>query len=771
VRVQSLVLSFVVLALPAALGAQSDQGAPSAAADAVNPLAPTAHPRLPEDQSRLWMVPEKPRGGQLRELAGLAQAVKLIDDSQFAKALPLLTAPALRHGDLADYATYYRGICELRLDRAADARNTFRDLQQRQLVGYLVEGAALGEAEADEALNDPGSAAAIYERLSKTSTTSPDDVLMRLGRAAATAGDTDRAASAFERVYYEFPMSDLAQQAGDALASLPNVQPIEPGNERYKLEMERAERLFGARKYADAREGYERLQTGAQGDTRELVQLRLAECDYFLRQPRRARDGVMPFIDHASRQAEALFFYAVASRQLGDQDEYLKTVRRLVDQFPGQSWAEEALNNLASRYIIDDDDEQAVATFRELYAKFPDGRYAERAAWKIGWWAYKSGDYAETIQVFERAAARFPRSDYRPAWLYWAGRAHTALDQPSLADERFTLVASDYLNSYYGRLAMNRLKGQSPQLQTIADRTTADTPAIAPPPPNEHVIRVLLGLELYDDAERELRYAQRAWGDTPPVRATLAWVFNQRGDLRAGINAMKRAYPQYMAAGGEDLPTSLLKVLFPIDYWTTIRRYSLAHELDPYLIAALIAQESTFEVDVKSAANAYGLMQLLPSTGRHYARKLGFRRFTRRMLTTAETNIRMGTAYFADLVQQFGGAHFALASYNAGENRVERWISERPGVDREEFIDDIPFPETQNYVKKVLGTAEDYRRLYGPAGAEVSASGPHRPRPAAPLKATHGGKKKVSKASSRKKPTTAGKKVRKKKQKPKGQSS
>jgi soluble lytic murein transglycosylase len=90
------------------------------------------------------------------------------------------------------------------------------------------------------------------------------------------------------------------------------------------------------------------------------------------------------------------------------------------------------------------------------------------------------------------------------------------------------------------------------------------------------------------------------------------------------------------------------------------------------------------------------------------------------MLTTAETNIKMGTAYFADLVRQFGGAHYALATYNAGPNRVARWISERPGVDRDEFIDDIPFPETQNYVKRILGTAEDYRRLYG---SEQVASG------------------------------------------------
>ena len=181
-----------------------------------------------------------------------------------------------------------------------------------------------------------------------------------------------------------------------------------------------------------------------------------------------------------------------------------------------------------------------------------------------------------------------------------------------------------------------------------------------------------------------------------------------------------------MAAGGERLPPAILKVLFPVDYWALIRKYSAERNLDPYMIAALIAQESTFTADVRSSANAYGLMQILPSTGRQYARALKLpKRFSISMLTTAETNIKMGTAYFADLIRQFGGAHYALATYNAGPNRVARWISERPGVDREEFIDDIPFPETQGYVKKILGTAEDYRRLYSTgstAADEVDAT-------------------------------------------------
>jgi soluble lytic murein transglycosylase len=79
-------------------------------------------------------------------------------------------------------------------------------------------------------------------------------------------------------------------------------------------------------------------------------------------------------------------------------------------------------------------------------------------------------------------------------------------------------------------------------------------------------------------------------------------------------------------------------------------------------------------------------------------------------------NVRLGMQDFADRIKQFGEPFLALASYNAGDRAVRRWMQERPGLEREEFIDDIPYPETQNYVKRILGTADDYRRLYSPKG-------------------------------------------------------
>ncbi len=289
------------------------------------------------------------------------------------------------------------------------------------------------------------------------------------------------------------------------------------------------------------------------------------------------------------------------------------------------------------------------------------------------------------------------------------------------------MVIADYRNSYYGRLAVDRMGSRPRPALPVSgggDRGSlaAERPAASAPPPNASLIRALLSVPLYDAALGELRFAQRTWGDSPVIQATMAWIQQQQARvetgterfnlLRGAINRMRRAYPQFMAEGGEHLPRDVQMVIFPLEYRELIERHAAAQRLDPYLVAALVAQESTFVADIRSAANAWGLMQLIPSTARAYARRLKLP-YSARLLRDPEANVRMGTAYLADKITQFGDLHLALASYNAGERAVIRWLAERPGVARDEFIDDIPYPETQGYVKRILGTTEDYRRLYG----------------------------------------------------------
>src|SRR5205823_1307845 len=190
-----------IVALTVAAAAASG-GTPTAQQSAPNDTAalrPTNHPRLPADLAQLWLVPASTKGSNRAgshsaAMTEFAEAVKLEVDANYAKALPMFSQPALREGPLGDYAIYYTGLAELRLGRAADARRTFQLLASRAPVGYLTEAAPLREAECDETLGDQAAAAAIHERLSKTRTTAPDDVLLRLGRAARAAGDADKAA-------------------------------------------------------------------------------------------------------------------------------------------------------------------------------------------------------------------------------------------------------------------------------------------------------------------------------------------------------------------------------------------------------------------------------------------------------------------------------------------------------------------------------------------------------------------------------------------------
>jgi soluble lytic murein transglycosylase len=690
-------------------------------------LAATIHPPLPAVRSSYWYVPEmstaRTRQGRHADEATVqfARGVTLVAAGDFVAGLPLLRAQELAaDSPLRPYAEYFTGVALLGLSRLDEADATLTALAARNPAGYLKEAGVLSLADVLVQNGDAGRAEDILEDLSGEKLSAPEDVFLALGRAEEALQHREHALEAYRRVYYDYPLSSQAAEAQDGIERVETTALIAP--DRYARGLARAERLFAARRWAQARAAYEPLAAVARGDDRELVALRVAESDYYLDRHRAARDGLRPYLDDARREAEARFFHLSAVRALGDRNTYVTLARQLVAEHADSEWAAETLNNLASYYIVGDDDARADLVFRELLRRFPRHRHSERAAWKVGWLAYRNRQFTDAADVFETAATNSPRADYRPAWLYWSGRSRDRAGDTSAANARYRLAVTDYQNSYYGRLAAKLLRdrGQPPVVAETRIAAAAESSAAIP---TDELIRALITAELYDQALLEVEYAQDVWGDSPQLQATHAWIRHRQGlalsgmdrfnALRGAINTMRRAYPQFLAAGGEQLPPEVLRIIFPLDYWPLITKYAKAHNLDPFLLAALMAQESTFTPEIRSFANAYGLMQVIPDTGRRVARQLGIPRFSTSMLMQAEPNVRIGTKYFKDMVDKFGGAHYALAGYNAGPHRVVAWLKEAPGLPQDEFIDNIPFAETQTYVKRILGTAEDYRRLYG----------------------------------------------------------
>ncbi len=384
-------------------------------------LAPTNHPPLPRQLSRLWLAPRQGERQAHRAgpLEALARAVKLQDDAKFSASLQLLDRKAVQQTPLAGYATYYAGMAELGLKHYDLARKAFADLAARQPHGFLAEAAPLAEAQAAEQAGDNVGAVAIYQGLLQQTPTRPQAVLLRLGRAAALAGDRALAAESFRRVYYDFPLTDQADEAEKALAGLKVAPLVESIG--YPRDLARAGTLFQAGRFKEAREAYTALLPRVHDGDREGVMLRIAASDIELHLYRYALGDARPYAHAGAHQAEAAYYYAAALAGLHRDDDYVRTVRLMVDSFGTSPWVESALNDLGTYYIIQDEDDQATAVFREMLSRFPNGAHAERGAWKVGWAAYLAHRYGETVRVFDQAAARFPRSNYRPAYLVLGG--------------------------------------------------------------------------------------------------------------------------------------------------------------------------------------------------------------------------------------------------------------------------------------------------------------------------------------------------------------
>ena len=215
---------------------------------------------------------------------------------------------------------------------------------------------------------------------------------------------------------------------------------------------------------------------------------------------------------------------------------------------------------------------------------------------------------------------------------------------------------------------------------------------------------------LSDLADAELRFGMRTDGQPALLGMELA---NSAEAPHQALRIMKSTSPEYLNVPVTSAPRKYWELLFPLPYRTDLVRNAQERNLDPFLIAGLIRQESEFNPEAVSRAKAYGLTQIRPGTGRQFARTAGVPKFTTRVLSQPAANLKIGCSILRSMLDQQGGkVEQTLAAYNAGPQRVVEWLTWNSYREPAEFVESIPFTETRDYVQAVLRNAEMYRRLY-----------------------------------------------------------
>lgn len=651
-------------------------------------------------------------------LAWLVVGYAHVLDHDYEKAIDPLNRAKPLAGDLGDYVACYLGTSYLQTGHIPEALATLADFETAHPDSLLVRDAHISYA---EALLREGRGAEAAALLEKDRVPVRSDIELAVGRAYAAAGQNSKAAEAFGNVYYNMPTSAEAEPAFAEMKKLPGLPSATPAQRKT-----RADLLMKGRRYADAADAYRDLLSVSPPAERTGAELAMADALHRVGRNREAKAALVALAGASGeQQAQRLYLLGEVAWASDENVAFYRAVDDLRKTSPASSWLEQALLSAANLHLVHHESDQALDAYRELQQRFPNGGRASYAHWKAAWLTLRQGRNDDAKKEFEEQIVLYPGGAETPAALYWRARLAEEENQPAIARAFYEKLSQRYLNYYYAELGRQRLRRlpagpASPERISLLDRVPpldgSGRVTLSDPPADDlHLQKAeLLGNGgLVDFAARELQAAASAdagnW-----ITAETAQLFIDTGHYDRAIEVMKHSVPSYFALDIPDLPRSYWEALFPKAYWTDLKRYAMANGLDPYLVASLIRQESEFNPVAVSRANAVGLMQLLPRTGKLVAREVKLKRYNPSQLYTPEVNLQLGTRYFKSMVDKFGGSfEYALAAYNAGSDRVEEWLGEGKYRDPQEFVESIPFTETREYVQAIMRNASVYRQLYG----------------------------------------------------------
>lgn len=671
--------------------------------------------------------------------AQLERAVTLIAKRDAASALAILRPLARRYPAIADYIAFWTAQALVLENDHAAAIQAVEAVFRQQPESPLTGRAALLAASSLLELNNPRGALTMLARVPEDRLPQPASLAV-LARAREAVGDPVAAAMSWQSIYFAYPMSSEARDAGAALSriesSLGSAYPPPMPSSRF----DRAEKLIQARRHRDARNELLRMIPLLDGPSREIARVRAAASLHRARED----DDAFAELSNLSVQdpdaaAERLHWLAASARRLDRSADMEQALKEMASVGRNSEWRMNALISAGDSYLVDNRVSDYLPHYSACAESLPSHARAPYCHWKVVWAAWLSRS-PNAVKLLQDHLRYFPASEKAGAALYWLAQAARSSGDIAAARDYLTELNAHFPNFFYSVLARNLLAlpdmrnaAKSPSAQAflaslkLPDRDRAPDFSISPSA-RLRVDRGRLlrqaGLESW--AETELRFAARN-GDSPWALAVeLSETAYARGDYARSIRYIIGTVPGYLFLPRDAAPERFWRLAFPFPYRAAITRYATERGIDPFLLAALIRQESLFDHGVVSSAGAVGLTQVMPPTGRQLARRLKLP-YTHASLKRADFNLRLGSFYLGNLITSFGGRlEDALAAYNAGPSRPPRWRQWSDFRNNEEFIETIPFTQTRDYVQIILRNADVYRWLYSgtPVPAEPVAAKP-----------------------------------------------
>lgn len=659
--------------------------------------------------------------GDAAEAAYMALGHAYLLDRRYAEAVTALHQ-ARQAGDLlADYADFLTAQAEQEMGNEADADVLLHGFAARYPDSIFDAQAPEMEASVLLSKGDAAGAQRVLAAAANGPAAKRTGYQLENAQVALALGQKQEALRIFKQVLLDHPLSPEAEMARARLTAEGAETTLTVAELRSL-----GDAYYNAHRYSEASEQYHTLarEAGLDEQGRQTFAVAAAACDLQLKRLTTSEAEALPDTqdDNGARRMYLLMELARSRNDIGDQQ---SIVTGMETRFPQSEWLAEALFSSGNMYLLSHDYPRAVEYYSYLAAHFPQGKNAAAAHWRAGWLSYRQGLYSDAERLFDEQIHLYPDATETAAALYWRARLYEMEDhKPAVAAANYRTIVRAYQHFFYAQMARERLAALgNTQPAEEADLERFKAPPIPPlddsfPEDSDHLAKAKLlanaGLNDYIPQEIAADPDSASWSALAEAQ-----IYASDGETFRAMRALKRALPYATTASIPAIPLVYWHILFPEPYWDIIKTESAKNNLDPYLVASLIRQESEFNPSAISYANAYGLMQLLPSSGKMLAREEGMSHFQTYQLLDPATNIRLGTRYLRHTLDKFGGVtEYALAAYNAGDSRVVDWQAAGPYHGMDEFVESIPFTQTREYVEAILRNMETYKAIDAVTGSQ-----------------------------------------------------